>query len=231
MLKILEKFDFYPPELKEWSKNNLVIKKEKNTFVLSYNKKQWMCWDTQTNAQVFELFAHYYLAEGHCLCTGLGFTLRESWILKKPNVTKITVLEKNKDIIEYHKNINNPILSKINIVNENADNYIGDCDTLLIDHISDENEHDYDVIKLTKNLQNNIKCNKMWVWSIEPIIIDISLKNNLSLYDSYYFFKKFYNLHKFPDLSNEELTLFFVMFYMNENFIFKLKNNNNIQYK
>ena len=33
----------------------------------------------QLHDEAYELYSHYDLAKGHCICTGLGFGVRENW--------------------------------------------------------------------------------------------------------------------------------------------------------
>ena len=58
-----------------------------------------------THGQAKQFYSHYNLAYGHVVCTGLGFGTREKWLSTKPEVTKITVIEANKQIIDYHRDI------------------------------------------------------------------------------------------------------------------------------
>jgi len=60
-----------------------------------------MALSNKTLKEVTEQYSHFKLAEGDCICTGLGFLLRESWLLENPRVTKITVIEKNVVVIHY----------------------------------------------------------------------------------------------------------------------------------
>ena len=65
------------------------------------------------------------LLNGHCICTGLGLGVRENWILNKPGVTKVTVVEKNQEIIDYHKFINPRLFDDVEVIHCDANEYKG----------------------------------------------------------------------------------------------------------
>lgn len=198
---------------------------------LLINGRQWMLYDTNTYRQVAQLFSHYYIASGDVITTGLGFGLRENWLLNNPKVKSITVIEKNQALIDYHKKINPKLLKKIKIICADATEYKGECDTLLIDHY--ENDNIEYMINDVKNIcKNNIKCNKMWFWHLETQLLadlyDIS-ENNLVIDFRNGKFK--YDMNKFdniitvyntlktagglkwlPELSKDELKLFITMY-------------------
>lgn len=129
---------------------------------------EWMTYNFCTDEEALELYSHYYLAEGDCICTGLGLSIRERWLLNNPKVTSITVLEKNKSVIDFHMKYNEDLCSKINIINISADEYIGSCDTLLLDHYIYPFES---IIEDVKKCCSNIACQKMWFWPLEDYIV------------------------------------------------------------
>ena len=58
--------------------------------------------------------------------------------MTKKEVSKVTVLEKNKEVIDYHKFINPKLFDDVEVIHFNAYDYKGKCDTLLLDHYEDE---------------------------------------------------------------------------------------------
>ena len=171
---------------------------------------QWNNYNFVYHDEAFQIFPHFYLAKGHCICTGLGFGIRESWLIKNPNVTKITVLEKNKEVINYHKWLKNPLLDCIEIINCDADSYVGSCDTLLLDHY--EQEPDDIWLQSIQKVSKNVSHDVLWVWSIEPFLEEFSKKNNISLIKSYFKIKSKYNLN-LPEISEQTLLMFLFMFF------------------
>lgn len=210
MIDILKQFNYSVPNLNEYFCDNLKVVKTQRCFTLFVNNYQWNNYNFLYHDEAFQIFSHYYLAEGHCICTGLGFGVREQWLLNNPNVTKITVLEKNKEVINYHKWLNNPILDKLEIIETDANNYKGSCDTLLLDHF--EQETDEEFLKSIQIVSSNINHKLMWAWSIEPVIEEYSLKNKTSLLTSYFVLKEKYNLN-LPIISKQTLSMFLFMFY------------------
>jgi len=214
MIQLLKSFNYSPIKLIPYKDNILEVKKSDNSFTLFVNNYQWNNYNFKTHAEAFQVFSHYYLATGHCICSGLGFGVRENWLLSNPNVTKITILEKNKCVIDYHKQINSEFLKDVEIIHCDASEYVGDCDTLLVDHY--EQESDQYILKNLKRLSNNIKCNNMWAWSIEPIIVSNAEAEGISLFHSYQQIKMKNELYNFPDIDEQTLQLFIFMFFMHE---------------
>jgi len=204
------------PNIINYKFNNLEIKINNNgCATLLYNNEQWMTWNPHTQEQLLELYSHYFLAKGHCICTGMGFLLRENWLLEKKEVTKITVIEINKDLINYHKKFNKNIIDKIEIINCNVYDYKGECDTLLIDNfegISINNIEKY--LLSVKEINKNIRSNVMWFWPFESILNTYNKPYiNMTLKEIYENIKKCYELDNLPNLSEKQLFDFCATFY------------------
>jgi hypothetical protein len=208
MINLLTNLNFSMPNLVEEKLNKLVVKKINKNYEMFIDNKKWNNYDSHLHTEAFQVFSHYYLAEGHCICTGLGFLIRENWILNKSNVSKVTILENNLDIINYHNKFNKNIMEKIEIIYCNANEFEGKCDTLLLDHY--EQETDQIFIESLQKIQKNIKCNKMWAWSVEPIIDSFSN----SYFNNYNYFRKKYNLFNLPNLNENELNMFVSIFFL-----------------
>ena len=215
------------PNIYEYNNNGLNIVCEKQhggQYLMYYNNTRWMLWNPKNKKALFELYSHYVLADGHCICTGMGFLLREKWILQKPNVTKVTVIEINKELIDYHKKYNPDVMSKIEVVNCNVYDYKGKCDTLLIDNFegSVHRTQDADKFLLSVNLINkNIYSKKTWGWPMESLL-DLHYKKyiGMNLVEIYEKIKKYYKLDKFPILSEEDL--FYFCYVYNSSFFEKI---------
>ena len=115
----------------------------------------------------YEHLADYQLAFGHCVCTGLGLLVRESLLLSNSKVEKITVLEKSQDLIDLQFKMNPEIMNhpKMNVICIDANDYIGECDFLTIDHYNAPEDKDAIHETLTK-VTKNIKHKVMWYWTI-----------------------------------------------------------------
>jgi hypothetical protein len=158
-----------------------------------------MTYNFNTEEEALELYSHYYWAQGHCVCTGLGLGVREGWLLRNPKVTKITVIEKNSSIIQLHKKYN-PDFSKLEIIHDNANQVKMSCDTLLPDHYNNEGLwamlDDLDIVA------KNITCDRMWFWPLEEYLLELSCCRN--------YMKKYSELRqtrypKLPDCTTHEL--------------------------
>jgi len=229
----LKKLNYFPPNIKSYDDGSGIqvwLDNFRNIPMWRFDMDgiQWMILDEKHGA-ASQFLSHYKLAYGHVICTGLGFGTRENWLATKPEVTKITVLEKYIEIIDYHKHIGTEWSDKIEIINCDANEYKGTCDFLSIDHY--ELDDAQSIIDSVQKVNKNISCDSMWFWMLEawvklgyivnnPANIVIE-KNEISyggvyfmggdeniLLENYMSIKKFLGLKKLPDLKLEELTKF-----------------------
>ena len=242
MIEVLKTFNYNEPNIKivcdknilnfgpSGFRNKFEIIKDNEFYILKVFGNQWMMYDTITHLQASQLFAHYYIASGDVICTGLGLGIRENWLLNNKNVKSLTILESNENIIEYHKEVNPILFKKAKIINCDAKTYKGKCDTLLLDHY--EFESLYEIVNDVKMICSNIECDKVWFWHIETqILADLhqtyepnlcekfrngefkfnieTLKNIKYVYEC---IKSNNDLSKLPDLTQEELQLILSMY-------------------
>ena len=218
MIPFLEKLNYVPPVIKPYDKNGVVVYKDKDSrWHLIVDGVQMMLY-TVGHEQALHFYSHYKLALGNVICTGLGFGVREQWLATKPEVNKITVLEKNKSVIDYHKDIGTQWSDKIEIINCNANEYKGTCDFLSIDHY--EKEDTKSIIESIKNTEKNIVSYCMWFWLLERWLDNGYIENNKkdfmyyqpweknNLKQSYNKLKTFLGLKSLPELTLKELTEF-----------------------
>jgi len=233
----LAELGYIPPIIKSYNKYGVLVRLfddmvYRDAWVLYVDGIQWMTFGADHD-QAFAVYSHYYLAHGHVICTGLGFGIREQWIASKPEVTKVTVLEKFKEVIDYHKDIGTKWSDKIEIINCDANDYKGSCDFLSIDHYECENR--LDIISNIKKICNNITCESTWFWILEewiklgyieenpppnPGIHPIPPPQKTSyggkendILENYIKIKKYFDIDKLPSLSEVELMKFINMYY------------------
>jgi hypothetical protein len=162
-------FNFKEPNIVEDTIGSLevrVLEKDPDIIVLHVDGVKFFGYNRESKSGVWELYPQYDLAYGHCICTGLGYLIRESWLLTKPEVTKITVLEYSKEVIDYHKKHNPDILEKLEIIHCDANQYKGDCDCLFIDHFADDVSN-LDAFRIIQTCVANIKHNVLWWWQLD----------------------------------------------------------------
>ena len=218
MIPFLEKLNYVPPVIKPYNKNGVVVYQDKDSrWHLTVDGDQMMLY-TVEHEQALHFYSHYKLAFGHVICTGLGFGVREQWLATKPEVTKITVLEKNKSVIDYHKDIGTQWSDKIEIINCDANEYKGSCDFLSIDHY--ERHDTASIINSIKTTEKNIDCRSSWFWLLERWLDNGSIESNNKdyvyyqpwekndLYQSYNKLKTFLDLKSLPELNIKQLTEF-----------------------
>jgi hypothetical protein len=186
--EILKSNNYLIPKcIKEYSDDNIRIKSSKDGWYLYTYEKDKSKWQQQmayniSHKEALEFFSHYDLAYGHVICAGLGFGCREQWILTKPNVTKLTVLEKNPYLIEYHKKYYDN--NKIEYICCDFSEYKGTCDVLLIDTWE---EYKKGFIKNSVNIfksLENISCKSFWAWPLEYSYSYNEYKKLLNIFDN-----------------------------------------------
>ncbi len=197
MHPFLEAADYKPPEwLRTFSDKPVVI--GDMTFLppccnvdalpgreaasISCGGFEWMTYNFSTHEEALELYSQYRIAEGHCVCTGLGLGVREQWLLRNPKVTKITVIEKSADVIEFHRRHNPETMSKIEVVHGDASEAHGVCDTLLLDHYIYPCES---IIPDARRICSKIIHERSWWWPLEDYILC-----NSPIGESYRFFQR-----------------------------------------
>lgn len=208
MLYWLKPFGYSSPKLKEYSKDGVEVFNSNNVWTLSVNGERWLIYDYLTHNSAYEIFSHYYLAKGHCICTGLGFGARENWILNKPGVTKLTVIERSKEVIEYHRHIKSPFLDHIELIHGDASEYVGKCDTLLLDHYEFEYLDEYNFLRGIRKIMYNIECNTLWFWPLETLLLNNGIYNLGNPKERYDWYRAKHRLIKLPDLESDEIFQF-----------------------
>ena len=220
MLSLLKHFNYIPPKLENWSKGVFQIRENApGYFYLYVNGEQWMAYDTRSHFEAYELFSHYILAKGNVTVTGMGFGVRENWILTKPEVTKLTIIEKNKEVIDYHKENESAFLKdpRVEVICMDASEYKGSCDVLLLDHYEGDN---YDFILAdVKKVHDNVDCKSMWFWPFELIIMHSRRWHTfndepyslITKYEAYLLLKKNWKLDKLQKFEPEDIDLYCMM--------------------
>ena len=202
----LQRLGYSDPNIIECNNDGFIIGKNDKIYGLFQDNKQWMMYDSEFKTQVFEFYSHWKLAQGHCICTGLGFLLRENWLLSKKEVTKITVIERNKKLIEYHWQYNPEIMKKLEIIAIDVYDFKGSCDTLLIDNFEGDIKFEVEFCKSASIITKNISHERMWFWPLE-YLLTAHYKNYLrfTLKELYEMYKRYFKLHTLPDLTEMEL--------------------------
>ena len=203
---LIKKYNYPIPKLREVQHNgaNVLYHPESKRWSLIVDGVQWMTYD-ETNHQegLSQVFSHYYIAEGHVVTTGLGFGIRESWLLNNPKVKSITCIEKDRRVMDIAVNFNPQLFDKVKIIIGDAKEYKCTCDTLLLDHYEGS-----DVIGFgdqTKKILSNINTKRCWFWTYETYLMHMYLFNNDyggSIHQIYDRMKSYFRL---PNLSEREL--------------------------
>lgn len=222
MLELLQTMGYRPPAIQEGVFGEIEISHNVNAsrFHLLVRGHQWMAYTYSSHEEAYDVFSHYCLARGHVVTTGLGFGAREGWILSKPDVTKLTVIERCQDLIDYHVRIGTPWLNdpRVEICCADADRYCTRADVLLLDHY--EQEQFETILESMRRVQNNIASDILWAWPMERIIMHCRKWHSdndppgtlLTKHEAYQRIKQNHNLSKLPDLSPAQINLFCMMY-------------------
>jgi hypothetical protein len=219
MIKLLEPLGYRPPVIRPGTYGNMSIVDRDGVYYLYVDGLQWMSYNTRTHEDAYSVYGHYLLAAGHVVVTGLGFGARENWLLSKPEVTKLTILEKNTAVIDYHRLIESPFLydPRVEIINVAAQEYRGTCDVLLLDHY--ETEPMVQMVADAKLCHDAIPHAMFWFWPFERIIMHSRkwmTDNDRSgrLYTKYEAFRMLKHHHQFynmPDFDEDTINLLCMM--------------------
>ena len=227
--KILDYFGFSEPNIVEHHKNKVDVFVRDKSYIIRNNEEhshravkyaqghaslyvngaQWLRQYLPTATSAGGIFSHYWLARGHTLTTGLGLGIRENWLLNKKEVTKLTILEKNLKLIDYHKEHNPDLFEYAEVIHVDANEYVGECDVLLMDHY--EEEPIEEMAEMSSKVAKNIKCEVCWFWPIEELI-QKEPQQQVTPLEAYEYIKKKYDLPKLPEVDSELLNIFTCIF-------------------
>lgn len=205
------------PKVLLYKKDKIIINTYIGEYKLLIDNNEWMSFNPNTFVQLFELYSHHNLAKGHCICTGLGFALREKWLLSKKEVSKITILEKNIEVIDYHKEFNPDLINQFEVIHCDASEYNGKCDTLLLDHYEsepflDQKNYFYNIRKCSNNIEHSV----LWFWPLEVIVTTKLNREDEDFSKKRY--KNYLNLTKkyptLPNITESELNSYCDMYYL-----------------
>ena len=118
----------------------------------------------------------------------------------------MTILEKNRGVIDYHLENNPHIFQHAEVIPVDANEYTGKCDVLLLDHY--ETETFDEMARMSSKIMKNIDCQVAWMWPLEDIIFQNHKEHNMTKLEYYKLLKKEYDLLKFPEVTQELLDLF-----------------------
>jgi hypothetical protein len=209
---LVQKYSISLPKICEYKNGLLEVQEKNGSFYLYENSQQWMIYTPEHGIQLMEFYSHFYLGFGTVVCTGLGFALRESWLLTKPEVHKLIVVEKSEEVIKYHQKHNPDLLAKMTIIHGDAKDLNLECDCLLLDHFEMES-HEM-IISEVKEITSKVKHKVFWFWPLEKIIYIESTRSSTRFIDYYLNFRESNSLTTLPELNLEELDEF-LQFYFN----------------
>jgi len=211
---LIKKYKYPIPNLREMHNKGaeVLYNKDSKRWTLEVDGVQWMAYGETTHWEgLFQTFSHYYIAEGNVITTGLGFGIREAWLLNNPKVKSITCIEKDIRVIDLAVNINPQLFNKIKIICADANEYKGTCDTLLVDHYEGS-----DVVgfgDITKKILSNINTKKCWFWTYEVYLMHKYLFQNDYKKSVYQIYNEMRSYFRLPNLTEKELKTIVMMYF------------------
>lgn len=220
MIKLLESFNYQPPLIVTGSyPGSVEITDYDGILFLHVDGKRWMAYNTDTHENAYDVYSHYLLAHGHVIVSGLGFGARENWILTKPEVTKLTIIEKTSALIDYHASINSPVIKdpRVEIINCDIHDFQGSCDVLLLDHY--ETQTLEEMVSDAKVIHDQIEHKTFWFWPFERIIMHSRLWMTecdptgklYTKYEAFLMLKQHHKFHNMPDFDSGTINLLCMM--------------------
>jgi hypothetical protein len=160
------------------------------TYKLSHKGVPWMGTDKHFISGRDLMYSQYDLAYGDVLITGLGFGILAKALCQKPEVTSVTVVELNEDVIDAYL-AHNKIEEKLTIVLDDASYYTTSkkFDCVLPDHyeLQTLNWTIRDMNKMAERIKHKV----FWPWSIEEIFLmkmypkDIYRQTSIQFFETY----------------------------------------------
>jgi len=185
------------PEIATGSRGNIEIRyiQNRDGYYLYVDGIQWMATSSDLLHSKDTLYSQFDLAYGDVLLTGLGFGILAKALTQKEEVTSVTVIELNKDVIDQYISVNG-LDEKLIIINDNALTYKSNhkYDCLLPDHYETQ-DTDWKISDMN-SLASRIRHDVFWPWSIEEI-----------------FFKKYYPVYNHQESPEEFLQKYSKDFY------------------
>ena len=143
---------------------------EEELYYMHYKGILWMSTDKDFMDSRNTSYSQYDLAYGKVLLTGLGFGILAKALSEKPEVTSVTVVELNQEVIDAFL-LHNTLNSKVTIVLGDASTFSSDIkyDCLLPDHYETQG-FDWRIRDMN-NLAKRVKHDLYWPWSIEGLFL------------------------------------------------------------
>lgn len=145
----------------------ITIESNENYFFLKQGDVIWHQYTVPNMREYWEQVSGYDLAYGDVLLSGFGFGQMATWLANKPEVTSITVIEKNIDVVNAFLK-NNSMPKNVNIIIDDANTFSTDThyNCVIWDHIPNGAPKP-DFYKQLCNNAKSISHDLFWFWSIE----------------------------------------------------------------
>ena len=132
-------------------------------YELRENNNLWNTFNYKDKCTFKQFDEPNNMAFGICVLSGLGNGILSNLVLNNPKVQKVIVYEKYLDVINLNKIISFVDLNKITVINKPVEDVKDiECDCLFLDHYELE-PREY-ITHNSKQVAENIKHKKLWVW-------------------------------------------------------------------
>jgi len=150
-------------------------------WVLKKNRTVWM---SLTRMEVESQMMHIAAARGHVVIAGLGMGFALYNIMRKPEVTRVTVLEISNQIIKLMDKTTTwrqwPGFNKVQIIEGDAREYKTNepVDFLFADIW--EHLGSYDALPVTQTIQSNVQAKEVGFWGQEYDLVSWCMQHNIN---------------------------------------------------
>jgi hypothetical protein len=215
-LKLLQRYDFEKPNFKEFKKGNIKIKQDKETKAWSlYCKNKEIRTVDRFFASCFFYMAMTDIAFGTTAISGFGLGDTPNWLRHKPQVREVTVIEGERELIDYHEMVNNDLWGSINIIQNKGLGFGMKCDVLLLDHYYNREPFEMDIVDFLDLVKKDIELidhKFLWFWPLEMLLTYQSIQGK-DLMDTYDKIKQ--KLPTLPYLKTSDLHYYMSMTHLN----------------
>lgn len=153
-----------------YGQTEIKFDENRDCYTLEHRGISWMYTDTSFLHPKDTLYSQYDLAYGDVLITGLGFGIIVKAISEKPEVTSVTVVELQQEVIDAFLLSNTPN-AKVKIIQGDASTYESDrkYDCFLPDHY--EHQSISWILNDMNSVSKKVKHDVFLPWSIERIFL------------------------------------------------------------
>lgn len=184
---------------------------ERGDYKLFVDNNRWNIHNPKNHASTKEMYGSYELAYGDVLISGLGFGVLPTWLLSKNEINSITIIEKNREVIDIFNQFNR-FPSKVKIIESDMNSFktTRRFNCILLDHYEKESD-DKQIQSMSMIYKNIPNHDVFYAWRIEYLYLNKMFNGDFfSLIENNLWkeFKNIIGIPTVPDLSDYQVKNF-----------------------